>query len=50
MSVLLCEGPKPNISMISGFFTPGGPLCMHLNSYGFPMISDGLGHELTEQC
>ena len=22
--VLLCEGPKPNISMISGFLSPGG--------------------------
>ena len=31
MSVLLCEGPKPNISMISGFVSPGEPLFM---SYG----------------
>ena len=29
--VILCEGPKPNISMISGFLTPGGPLSMDSN-------------------
>ena len=30
-SVLFCEGPKYNISMISGFFTLGEPLYMDLN-------------------
>ena len=30
--VLLCEGPKPNISMISGFLSPGEPLFMDLNT------------------
>ena len=29
--VLLCDGPKPNISMISGFLSPGEPLFMDLN-------------------
>ena len=29
--VLLCEGPKPLISVISVFLTPGGPLFMELN-------------------
>ena len=31
MSVLLCEGPKPPNSMISGFVSPGEPLFMDLN-------------------
>ena len=31
ISILLCEGPKPNISMISGFLRPGEPLFMDLN-------------------
>ena len=31
ISVLLCEGPKPNISMISGFLSRGEPLYMDLN-------------------
>ena len=31
MLVLLLERPKPNISMISGFLSPGGPLFMDLN-------------------
>ena len=31
ISVLLCEGPKPNISMISGFLSPGEPLSTDLN-------------------
>ena len=26
--ILLCEGPKPNISMTSGFFTPWSPVLM----------------------
>ena len=25
ISVLCCEGPKPSISMISGFLNPGAP-------------------------
>ena len=31
MSVLLCEGPKPPNSMISGFLNPSGPLLIDLN-------------------
>ena len=31
--ILLCDGPKPNISMISGFLTPGEPLFMDLIKY-----------------
>ena len=31
MPVLLCEGPKPNISMISVFLTPGEPVFMDFN-------------------
>ena len=30
-SVLFCEGPKPNIFMISGFVRPGGPVFMDLS-------------------
>ena len=30
-SVLLCEGPKPYNSMISGFLTPREPLSIDLN-------------------
>ena len=30
ISVLLCEGAKPNISMFSGFLTPGGPIFIDL--------------------
>ena len=29
--ILLCERPKPNISMISGFLDPQDPLFMDLN-------------------
>ena len=29
--VLLCEGPKPANSMISGFLSPGGTLFMGFN-------------------
>ena len=29
--VLLCEGPKPNISMIDGLLTPGEPVFMDIN-------------------
>ena len=28
ISVILCEGPKPNISMISGFLEPWSPVFM----------------------
>ncbi len=31
MSVLLCEVPKPNIFMISGFLNPWSPLFMEVN-------------------
>ena len=31
ISALLCAGPKPNISIISGFLTPRGPLFMDFN-------------------
>ena len=31
ISVLLCEGPKPNICMNSGFLSPREPLFMDLN-------------------
>ena len=31
ISILLHEGPKPNISMISGCLSPGEPLFMDLN-------------------
>ena len=30
ISVLLCEGPKPNLFMISGFLSPREPLFMDL--------------------
>ena len=30
--VLLCEGPKLNIFMISGFWSPGEPLFMDFNT------------------
>ena len=32
MSVLSCEGPAPNISMISGCSSPGEPLFMDINT------------------
>ena len=32
IAVLLCEGPKPPSSMISGFLSPGGPLFMDFNN------------------
>ena len=31
ISVLFCEGPKPNMSILSGFLNPGGPLFMDLH-------------------
>ena len=31
ISILSCEGPKPNISMIDGCLSPGEPLIMDLN-------------------
>ena len=31
ISNILCEGPKPNMSMTYGFLSPGEPLFMDLN-------------------
>ena len=48
--VFLCEGPKPNSSMISGLLTPGEPLFMHLNIPHYLTKSAGPSLEGHQGC
>ena len=44
ISVLLCEGAKPNISMISGFLTPGTPFMDFTTPKYFKTYKKALKH------